>query len=404
MSGESPEEVSGPAHVATVSFLASRAVPSGGFFVALAGGTALARVAQRRGPREGYGASLAAMLETVAIMGPARLSVPLTQAVTAPMLGTLEARAVPPLVQVLACAAVRVVTNALGAAFFIWVIAGGLDAYAGSYDALAERLGFTVGERGTLLLTLAGLLAWGGFASAVQVWVYRRGLREWLEAKSDVGSRPPEARQHDGRFDPRAVALAAAIAFALLLAGTEWALLGAVAAWLVVAWALSRPDPSAVPTGVALAALLSVGALVFTLGGGLGLELALRRAARAALLVLVATWLRAAAGAGGLREVSRRGLGRLRRLPAASEAARVLDQIGSEGRLVAAGRALVDSLRGVERRAVPLLDAVLGWVAAEAARFRLGAAPSRLVLRARVVDAALVAAAVAPAAVLAAPL
>ena len=398
--GGAPEETAGPAHVATVSFLASRAVPSGGFWVALAGGTALARVAQRRGSREGYGASLAAMLETVAIMGPTRLSVPLTQAVTAPMLGRLEARSIAPFAQVLACAAIRLLLNGLGAAFFIWVIAGGLDAYAGSYDALAERLGFTVGESGTLLLTLASLLAWGGFASTVQVSVYRRGLRDWPQPTPGEGAGPAEARSHDGRFDPRAVALAAAIGFALLLAGTEWMLLGAVAAWLAVVWALSRPDPAAVPTGLALAALLAAGALIFTLGGGLGLELALRRAARAALLVLVATWLRAAAGAAGLREVSRRALGRLRRLPAAPEAARVLDQIGSEGRLAAAGRALADSLRDVERRPVPLLDAVLGWVAGEAARFRVGAPPPGLVLRARVADAGLLAASLAPAALL----
>jgi len=75
------------------------------------GGTALARVAQRRGAREGYGASAAAMIETVAILGPPRFSVPLTQAATAPMLGRLEKRAVAPLVQVAACAAVRVLLS-----------------------------------------------------------------------------------------------------------------------------------------------------------------------------------------------------------------------------------------------------------------------------------------------------
>src|SRR3712207_9516115 len=120
----------GPAHVATVSFLASRATPSGGFFVALAGGVALARVAQRLGLRQGFGASIAATLETVAIMGPARFGVPLTQAVTAPILGRLEARGTSPLVQGLVCAVIRLAHNAAAAAFFIWVIAG-LDAYAG---------------------------------------------------------------------------------------------------------------------------------------------------------------------------------------------------------------------------------------------------------------------------------
>jgi hypothetical protein len=38
--------------------------------VALAGGVALARAAQQRGLKAGWGASLAAMLQTIAIMGP----------------------------------------------------------------------------------------------------------------------------------------------------------------------------------------------------------------------------------------------------------------------------------------------------------------------------------------------
>ena len=82
------------------------------------------------------------------------------------------------------------------------------------------------------------------------------------------------------------------------------------------------------------------GAFTFALGGGLGLDAALRRALRAALLVLTATWLRAAAGAEGLREVSRRALHRIRRIPAAPEASSVLDRIDSEGRLAAAARTL----------------------------------------------------------------
>ena len=60
--------------------------------MALAGGTALARVGAVHGARRGFGASLAAMLETVAIMGPARFGVPLTQAVSAPLLGAMEGR------------------------------------------------------------------------------------------------------------------------------------------------------------------------------------------------------------------------------------------------------------------------------------------------------------------------
>ena len=100
-----PSRRTGPAHVAVVSFLAARAAPTGGFWVALAGGVALARVAERRGARLGFGASIAAMLETVAIIGPARFGVPLTQAATAPMLGRLEARGRAVAHSSLACAA-----------------------------------------------------------------------------------------------------------------------------------------------------------------------------------------------------------------------------------------------------------------------------------------------------------
>jgi hypothetical protein len=131
----------GPAHVAVVSFLAARAAPTGGFWIALAGGVALARTAERRGPRMGFGASAAAMLETVAIIGPARFGIPLTQAITAPMLGRLEARGVAVLPQILACAAIRLLHNAATTAFFIWVIAGGLDAYAGATTRSAAGSG-----------------------------------------------------------------------------------------------------------------------------------------------------------------------------------------------------------------------------------------------------------------------
>ena len=397
---------SGPAHVATVSFLAARAAPTGGFWIALAGGVALARAAQRRGARQGFGASLAAMLETVAIMGPARLGVPLTQAATAPLLGRLEARSVAPVLQILACAALRILHNTATVAFFIWVITGGLDAYAGTYDALGRRAGVDIGTADALALTGAGLLGWAAFASTVQVLVYRRGLRRWpaeetagAQEEHGDGARTPPAAGRARRFDPRAVALAAAVAFALLLVSTAWAVLVASAAWLALAWTVARPDREAVPTGLVLTAALALGAFGFTLGGGLGLDLALRRGLRAALLVLVATWLRAAAGADGLREVSRRALHRLRRVPCVPEAARVLEEIGSEGRLRAAGRSLVGALASVRKRPLPVLDAVLGWVARESRRFRPDTdaeAPPRAKLRIRAADAALVALATAP--------
>jgi hypothetical protein len=398
---------SGPAHVAVVSFLAARAAPAGGFWIALAGGVALARVAERRGARLGFGASAAAMLETVAIIGPARFGIPLTQAATAPMLGRLEARGWRPLPQILACAAIRLIHNTATTAFFIWVITGGLDAYAGTYDAIGRRLGLEIGTADALALTLVSLLVWAAFASTVQVLVYRRGLARWDEVAAHESREEGEvaaaaaAAPKERRFDPRAIALSAAVAFVLLLAGTQWALLAAVGAWLALAWAAARPDKQPVQAGLLFAALLAGGAFVFALGGGLGLDVALRRSARAALLVLTATWLRGAAGAEGLREVSRRVLGRLKRVPAATEAALVLDQIASEGRLAVAARSLELQLRGVPKRAVPFVDAVLGWVVREANTQRAVAPARALALRATALDALLLIAAVAPAAALA---
>jgi hypothetical protein len=397
-----PRAATGPAHVAVVSFLAARAAPTGGFWIALAGGVALARVAERLGARLGFGASAAAMLETVAIIGPARFGIPLTQAISAPILGRLHARDVAFWPQLLACATVRLLHNAATTAFFIWVITGGLDAYAGTYDAIGRRIGIEVGTADALALTVAGLLAWAVFASTVQVLVYRRGLRAWAEAAPlPAGPESPadpesSALGHPGRFDPRAVASAAVIAFVLLISSTVWALLAAVAGWLALAWVLSRPERDPLPAGLLFAALLAAGAFAFALGGGLGLDIALRRAARAALLVLVATWLRAAARAGGLREVSRRVLGRVRALPSAPEAAEVLDSIASEGRLAAAGRALAERLSQSPKRPAALLDAVLAWVVREAAAYTPPAPAPPLALRARALDWALLASAAAP--------
>ena len=395
----------GPAHVAVVSFLAARAAPTGGFWIALAGGVSLARVAERQGARLGFGASAAAMLETVAIIGPARLGVPLTQAVSAPILGRLHARGVGFWPQLCACATVRLLHNAATTAFFIWVITGGLDAYAGTYDAIGRRVGIEVGSSDALALTLAGLLVWAAFASTVQVLVYGRGLRRWgADAPTTQVAEKRGGERNDflpaGRFDPRMVAAAALVAFVLLLSSTAWALLAAVFAWLALAWVLSRPEREPLPAGLGFAAVLAGGAFAFALGGGLGLDTALRRAGRAALLVLVATWLRAAARAIGLREVSRRVLGRLRRVPSAPEAAEVLDAIASEGRLAAAGRALAARLSEAPKRPAALLDAVLAWVIRESAAHEpVPAAP--MPLRARAIDYALLASAAVPALALA---
>jgi hypothetical protein len=392
----------GLAHVATASFLASRAVPSGGFAVALAGGVALARAAQLRGLRHGWGASMAAMLQTVAIMGPARVGVPLTQALSAPVLGRMEARGRGTFAQALAAAAIRLVDNLAATAFYVWVILG-IDAYTGSYDKLFGDLPLLPeGRTGALVATALSLAVWTVLASAVQAIVYRRGLRRWPAAAGADrdGAAPPPARRAPpagARFDPRAVTVAAIVAFAVLLAGTGWLLLGAVTAWLALAWALARGDRSVVRAGLALTAFLAGGALVFGLVGGLGVEVTLGRTARAALLVLVATWWRYAAGEQGLREVFRRVLRRIRRVPGAPETSAVLDGLGSTGALAASGRRLAGWLRGVRRRPVPLVDAILGWVAAEAGRHAPGAPDPAPALRARGRDGVLVALAVATA-------
>jgi hypothetical protein len=409
--GSAPPEAAGPAHVGVVSFLAARAAPTGGFWIALAGGVALARVAERRGARLGFGASAAAMLETVAIIGPARFGVPLTQALSAPILGRLHAHGVGFWPQLAVCALVRLLHNAATTAFFIWVIAGGLDAYAGTYDAIGRRVGIEVGTADAIALTLLGLLAWAAFASTVQVLVYGRGLRLWAGEESPERPHRGEARGPGGGesvrfppripttrpFDPRAVAVAAVVAFVVLLASTEWLVLAAVAGWLAVVWMLSRPDPEPLAAGFAFAAILASGAFLFALGGGLGLDTALRRAIRAALLVLAATWLRAAAGAVGLREVSRRVLGRLRRVPSATEAAAVLDAIASEGRLGAAVRSLAARVDEAPKRPRPLLDAVLAWIFRESDAFEPPPAAPSLRLSARAADWALMASAALPA-------
>jgi hypothetical protein len=403
-----PADQAGLAHVATASFLASRVVPTGGYAVALAGGVALARAAQLAGARTAYGASLAAMLQTVAVMGPARIGIPLTQAASAPLLGRLHARGAAFLTHLAACAAVRATDQLVNTAFYIWIILGGLDVYAGTYDTLLGDVPLLpAGAAGALVTTAAGLLVWTVFASVVQVAVYRRGLQDWprTPAPAAPDTRTDERPPADPpRFDPRAVALSAVVAFAVLLASTAWPVLAAVTAWLVLAWVTARADREPVKAGLALAATLAVGALVFGLLSDAGLDLTLQRTARAALLVLVATWLRAAAGEEGLREVARRGLQRARRLPSAVEASAILERLGARGGLADSGRALVETVRHVPRKPAPLAGAVLLWIAGEAARFAPAATvPEPAVLRTRSHDRVLVALAVAAAATLALP-
>ena len=64
------------------------------------------------------------MLQTVAIIGPTRFSVPLTQAMSAPLLGVMEARGRGTTAQVLACSAIRFAHSVVVVAFGIVVLTG----------------------------------------------------------------------------------------------------------------------------------------------------------------------------------------------------------------------------------------------------------------------------------------
>jgi hypothetical protein len=391
--------VYGLAHVATVSFLASRAAPSLQFFFALGGGIALARAALTSGARTGYGLALASMLQTVAVMGPARLNAPLTQAITSPMMGRFQARGVGPVAEFFACLALRLLHYAVTLAAFIYIILGGIDEFTGSYETLTGWLGIVPqGPTAALVVTGIGQLAWGIFFSVLQVVVYRRALGRWpdVEPSAAAAAAAPAEERVPGRFDPRAVFVAALLASALLLASTSWLLLLGVAAWLVPAWLLARPDNDAVPLGVVLAALLAFAALTGGLLSGAGLELTLRRALRAVLLVAVATWMRAAAGSPGLRETFHRALHRLRRLPAVREASTALEGLDAGPQLVAAGRAAADRFSEVELKPAQLADTLNTWVATESQSYVPGAPAARARLRVRVPDALLVALTLTP--------
>ena len=390
----------GLAHVATVSFLASRAAPSLQFFFALGGGIALARSAKMLGARTGHGTAIASMLQTVAVMGPARINAPLTQAITAPMMGRLQARGAHPLVEFIACLALRLVHYAVLLAALIFVILGGLDEFTGSYETLTGWLGIVPqGAVAALAVTAAGQTLWAIFFSTIQVAAYRRALGDWPDAAPSERPHPAAVvvERGSGRFDPRAIVLAALLASALLLASTSWALLLCVTAWLIPAWLLCKPDNDAVPLGLALAGLLAFAALTGGLLSGAELELTLRRVLRAVLLVAVATWMRAAAGPGGLRETFRRALRRLRALPALREASEQLEGLDPGPRLIAAGRAAADRFGDAPLSPVPLVDAVIAWTAVEAARYRPGAAVAAVELRLRAPDAVLLAFTLAPA-------
>lgn len=368
--------LAGLANVAALTFLAARAVP-GGFVVALAGGVPLARAAHCRGVRAGYAAAGASLVETMAVMGPARMGIPVPHAASAPALGALERRGAALLALALAGAAIRFAYYLATSAFYVLVLVG-LDAYAGTYEAVRETLSFLpAGAAAPLVMTAAFLLIWSLVAGLIQAWVVRRGLRHWPDEGVDPGARVAAARGRAGLADARAVVGTGLVAIAITLATTQPAMLALVAGWLLAAWLIVGAGARSLTGGLALAAPLAISTLGFGLVGGLGAELALRRAARVALLVLTAVWLRAAAGADGLRAISLRAVRRLRRLPTVALSGRVLAASAGVGDYGESARALGRRLASVRKRPGPLVAAVLGWIATEARRLPRAAEEAR---------------------------
>ena len=397
----------GLAHVGAVSFLASRVSPAGSFWLALTGGAALARESDVRGMRAGYASSAAAMLETVAIFGPLRINNPLTQAITAPLLGAMHAKGRRPVTQFLACLILRLLHYTVITALAVFILIG-TKAYAGSYHTLFGWLPFLPkGLAGALVLTAIVDVVAAMFFSAVQVWFYRQALLGW-DQRVGVPSRanhpaPAEAATAGG-LDPRIALIVATLVTVLLLASHSWPVLGAVTAWLAVAWIFARHgDREVVRIGLILAATLAVGTLIPSLIGGLGINEAAQRTVRAGLLVMVPTWMRLAAGSAGLREAFRRTLLRVP-LPGSREASEILSQLDTGPQLAGSAKTLRDQLRGVERDILPVVNAVLAWAATEAHSVPVHAArPAEAIhLRLRRGDGLLAASVLLPACALAA--
>ena len=363
----------GLAHVGAVSFLAARVTPTGSFWLALTGGAALARESDLRGMRAGYASSAAAMLETVAIFGPLRINNPLTQAITAPLMGAMHAKGRRPVTQFLACLILRLLHYTVITAVAVFILIG-TKAYAGSYHTLFGWLPFLPkGLAGALILTAIVDVLAAIFFSAVQVWFYRQALTGW-EQRVSQPSRPHTGGPHEprsepektGGLDPRIALIVATLVTILLLVSHSWPVLGAVAAWLAVAWVFARHgEREVVRVGLILAATLAVGTLIPSLIGGLDINEAAQRTVRAALLVMVPTWLRLAAGSAGLREAFRRTLLRVP-LPGSREASEILSQLDTGPQLGSSAKTLREQLRGVERDVLPVVNAVLGWAATEA--------------------------------------
>ena len=365
-----PRETAAPAlglaHVASCSFLASRLAPSGQFFLALGGGVALARAAATEGLRVGYGVSVAAMVQTVALIGPARFNAPLTQALNAPVLGWLMARGASRAVRLAAVLGIRLVHYALLNVLFVAIVVGGLDEYVATYDKIAGFVRFLPeGQTAAIVLTIVGSIFYGLAFSTIQVLVCERALDRWPEGEEPLLPTGPAARP----LLPRGAVLVApalvAAAWVALLGFLSWETLAVVAGVFVVLSVATRARRAGRTTwtvGLVLALTLAVGAMLPALLGAVDVEPAGQRAIRGALLVLTATWARAFAGADGLREFARRVLW--------GHARRIVGALESDTRLRPAADDLIERVGAVELQPKPLADALTAWVATEARAYR----------------------------------
>lgn len=368
-------EVLGLSHVASCSFLASRLAPSGAFWAALGGGVALARIAAQRGPRLGYAASLAAVVQTVALIGPARVSGPLTQALNAPVMGHLQARGASRAARVGAGVAIRYAHYIVVNVAFVLLVIGGLDEFVATYDRIAGFLRvLPKGQAWAIGFTIAISIVYGLAFTVIQMLTYERALGRWPEPEEPPGALPPPTRP-DQRVGLRtAVALLLTLAaWVVLLALLRWPVLAAVAAGLAIAVLATRAWRGGRETwaiGLSLAVVLAIGAIGPAVIGAVGWDGALKRALRAGLLVLTATWARQAVGTDELREVARRTLRRLGWIPSAREAADLTHRLESDERLAPAGKDLLERLNTVELKPAPVADALTDWIVDESRAYR----------------------------------
>jgi len=148
-------------------------------------------------------------------------------------------------------------------------------------------------------------------------------------------------------------------------------------------------------TEIASPPLPDEGLITALIGGLTGDEIGIRTV-RGALLVMVPTWMRLAAGSAGLREAFRRFLLRAP-VPGSREAGTILSELDSGPLLASSAGALRERLRGVEHSPVPLANAIIAWAAAEAKSAPVHEPTAIALLRLRATDAMLAVSVLLPA-------